>query len=156
MLSGEDGEYSDARFVDAMVPHHEGAVEMAQVALENGEHEQIRGLAEDIISAQESEIKTLKDIRAELGAEPPIQMGGEDTQMMGMTDPDRLAGQRPFDKAFIDAMIPHHESAISMAKIALAESENAKIRSLAEDIVVDQEREIRQMESWRERWYPEG
>jgi uncharacterized protein (DUF305 family) len=156
MLSDENGEYSDARFVDAMVPHHEGAVEMAQVALENAEHEEIRGLAEDIISTQEAEIETLGDIRAELGAEPPMRMRGEDMQMMGMTDPQELAGQRPFDKAFIDAMIPHHESAVSMANVALAESENARIRSLAEEIVAAQEREIRQMQTWRERWYPEG
>ena len=37
-----NGEYSDAAFVDAMIPHHEGAVEMAQVALQNTEHEEIR------------------------------------------------------------------------------------------------------------------
>ena len=60
MASGmmmKNGEYSDERFIDAMVPHHEGAVDMAGVALKNAEHEEIKRLAEDIVSAQEAEIK---------------------------------------------------------------------------------------------------
>ena len=76
---------------------------------------------------------------------------------MGMaTDPQELAYQDPFDKAFIDNMIPHHESAIQMAQVALEESENLKILEIAGAIVDAQEREIEQMRSWRDDWYPEG
>ena len=53
-------------------------------------------------------------------------------------------------------MIPHHESAISMANAVLEESENPEIREIAEAIVDAQEREIEQMTSWRDEWYPEG
>ncbi len=73
-----------------------------------------------------------------------------------MTDPEELAGRRPFDRAFIDAMIPHHESAIEMAGVALDESENAEIREIAGAIVDAQEREIAQMRDWRRDWYREG
>ena len=156
MLSGENGRYSDARFVDAMVPHHEGAVEMAEVALENAEHEEIQTLSEDIISAQKAEIETLHGIRAGLDAGPRMSMGEEDMQMMDMTDPEDLAKRKPFDRAFIDAMIPHHESAVSMAEVALSESEDRSVRVLAGDIIDAQQREIEQMEGWRGRWYPEG
>ena len=62
----------------------------------------------------------------------------------------------PFAKAFIDAMIPHHRSAIDMARVALEESENEEIRALASDIVDAQTREIRQLRQWRQQWYPEG
>ncbi len=54
----------------------------------------------------------------------------------------RLANQRLFDQAFINAMIPHHESAIEMAQVALAESTNPTIQDLAGRIVDDQTREI--------------
>src|SRR4028118_973791 len=47
----ENGQYSDERFIDAMVPHHQGAIEMAQVALENAEHSEILALAEEIVAA---------------------------------------------------------------------------------------------------------
>ncbi|MBA2781375.1 MAG: DUF305 domain-containing protein [Actinomycetota bacterium] len=152
------GEYSDKAFIDAMVPHHEGAIDMAKVALKNAQHEEIKRLARDIVGAQEAEIKKLGEIRErEFGsAESPSGMSDMDMQMMGMTDPQKLAKKRPFDRAFIDAMIPHHESAIAMANVALQESENGEIRGIAEDIVGAQKREIAQMRSWRQQWYPEG
>jgi uncharacterized protein (DUF305 family) len=73
-----------------------------------------------------------------------------------MTDPDALANKDPFDKAFIDAMIPHHQSAIEMAQVASEKSSNPEIRTLAENIVEAQQQEIEQMLQWREAWYPEG
>ena len=155
----EDGEYTDLRFIDAMIPHHEGAVEMAEVALKNAEHEEVRQLAEDIVSTQRAEIERLRGIRErESGpAEPAMGMPeGGMNGMMGMTDPRELANAEPFDRAFIDAMIPHHRSAIEMAEVALRESKNEEIRSLAQDIVDAQRKEIGQMGAWRERWYPEG
>jgi uncharacterized protein (DUF305 family) len=154
----EDGRYSDERFIDAMVPHHQGAVEMAEVALKNAEHEEIRSLAEDVVSAQEAEIEQLKQIKQrEYGtSEVPMEMSPEQMRGMGMTmEPQELANQEPFDKAFIDAMIPHHESAIAMANVALEESEIPEIREIARDIVRAQQREIRQMQQWREEWYPQ-
>ncbi|QIN84535.1 DUF305 domain-containing protein [Rubrobacter tropicus] len=151
----ENGEYSDRAFIDSMVPHHRGAVDMAEVALDNAEHDEIRNLAEDIVGAQEAEIKELGEIRKrEFGsAESSEEMSDMDMQMMGMTDPQELANKRPFDKAFIDAMIPHHRSAIAMAKVALKESDNSEIKGIARDIVEAQRREIGQMEGWREQWY---
>ena len=152
-----NGEYSDEHFIGAMVPHHQGAVEMAEVALENAEHEQIRRLAEDIVTAQETEIEELKQIKEqEYGtSEVPMKMSQEQMRAMGMTaNPQELANRNPFDRAFIDAMIPHHQSAIAMANVALEESKNPQIRQIAEDIVNAQQREISQMLRWRARWYP--
>jgi uncharacterized protein (DUF305 family) len=154
----ENGRYSDERFIDAMVPHHEGAVDMAEVALKNAEHEVVRQLAEDIVSAQEAEIRELKSIKQEeFGtSEVPMEMGAGEMEAMGMTDPDELANKDSFDKAFIDAMIPHHRSAISMAQVALQESDNPEIREIARNIVGAQKKEIAQMQEWRRKWYAEG
>lgn len=162
MASGmltEDGEYSDERFIDAMVPHHQDAIDMAEVALGNAEHREVKELAEDILSAQEAEIERLKAIkRKEYGtSEVPAEMSAEEMEAMGMTmDPEELAEQDPFDEAFIDNMIPHHESAIDMANAALKDSENPEIRQIARAIVDAQEREIELMRGWRNEWYPEG
>lgn len=154
----ENGEYSDERFIDSMVPHHKGAVDMARVALRNAEHDEIRQLAENIISTQRAEIKELKTIKKEEfgSAGVPMNMNQEQMRMMGMMDPQELAKQEPFDKAFIDAMIPHHQSAIDMANVARTESDNPRIKELAANIVSAQEKEIEQMKAWREEWYPEG
>jgi uncharacterized protein (DUF305 family) len=154
----ENGEYSDERFIDAMVPHHQGAIGMAEVALENAEHPELLQLARIVISTQQAEIEQLRSIKEqEFGtSEVPTQMSPEEMEMMGMEDPAELANQRPFDEAFINAMIPHHESAISMAQVALAESDNPRIRELAASIVEDQEAEIAQMTEWGREWYLGG
>jgi uncharacterized protein (DUF305 family) len=75
---------------------------------------------------------------------------------MGMMNPGDLAKKDPFDKAFIDAMIPHHQSAIEMAGVALKETDNPKIKELAANIVEAQKHEISQMKQWRKQWYQEG
>jgi len=155
----ENGKYSDERFIDAMVPHHQGAIAMAEVALQNAEHEEIKDLSRNIVSTQRTEIEELKSIKKEeFGtSNVPMEMSQEQMRGMGMMmDPQRLANREPFDKAFIGAMIPHHQSAIAMAKVAYEKSENARIKELARNIVSAQKREIEQMQRWREQWYPEG
>jgi uncharacterized protein (DUF305 family) len=155
----ENGKYSDERFIDAMVPHHQGAIAMARVALKNAEHEEIRELSRNIISSQKAEIGELKAIKKEeFGtSKVPMEMSQEQMRSMEMMlDPRQLANKESFDKAFIDAMIPHHQSAIEMATVALEDSNNPEIREIARNIVGAQKREIAQMQAWREEWYPEG
>src|SRR5829696_855682 len=152
----QNGKYSDKRFIDAMVPHHQGAIAMARVALGNAEHDEITELSRNIISTQQDEIEELKSIkREEFGtSQVPMEMSKEQMRSMGMMmNPQHLAQSKPFDKAFIDAMIPHHQSAIYMAKLAHEKSEIPEIKELAENIVSAQKREIEQMKRWRKQWY---
>jgi uncharacterized protein (DUF305 family) len=155
----ENGKYSDKAFVDAMIPHHHGAIAMASVALENAEHEEIRELSRNIVSTQQAEIGELKAIKKEeFGtSHVPMEMNQEQMRGMGMMmDPKSLAEENPFDQAFIDAMIPHHRSAIEMAKVANQQSENPRIKELAGNIMSAQKAEIEQMRRWQEQWYQEG
>jgi uncharacterized protein (DUF305 family) len=155
----ENGKYSDRSFIDSMVPHHQGAIAMAEVALDNAEHEEIKELSQNIISSQQAEIEELKSIKKEeFGtSNVPMEMSQEQMRSMGMMmNPQELANREPFDKEFIDAMIPHHQSAIDMAQVALEKSENPKIKELAENIISAQKREIEQMKQWRKEWYPQG
>ena len=152
-----NGGYSDKAFIDAMVVHHQGAVEMARVALKNAEHGEIIKLSRNIISTQQAEIQELKSIKMnEFGTSHiPMHMGQKQMKGMGMMmDPGRLANRKPFDKAFIDAMIPHHQSAIEMSRAASEKSGSPEIQTLADDIISAQTREIEQMKSWRDEWYP--
>jgi uncharacterized protein (DUF305 family) len=154
----ENGKYSDKAFIDAMVPHHQGAIAMARVALKNAEHEEIKELSRNIISSQQAEIEELKAIKKEeFGtSNVPMEMSQEQMRSMGMMDPQQLANKEPFDKAFIDAMIPHHQSAIEMAQVAYEKSRIPEIKELAKNIVSAQQREIEHMKEWRKEWYPQS
>jgi uncharacterized protein (DUF305 family) len=152
----QNGKYSDRAFIDAMVPHHQGAIAMAEVALKNAEHEEIKELSRNIVSTQQAEIDELKSIKKEeFGtSNVPMEMSPEQMRGMGMMmDPQRLSKREPFDEAFIDAMIPHHQSAIQMAQVASKQSKIPEIKELAGNIVSAQKREIEQMKQWRKEWY---
>jgi uncharacterized protein (DUF305 family) len=138
-----------------MVPHHQGAIAMARVAVKNAEHEGIEELSWNIISSQQAEIQELKAIKKEeFGtSQVPMEMSPQQIRGMGMMKPQRLTKQESFDEAFIDAMIPHHHSAIVMAKVANENSDIPAIKELAGNIVSAQKREIEQMKKWRKQWY---
>jgi uncharacterized protein (DUF305 family) len=156
----------DRMFIDMMVPHHQGAVEMAHIALERAEHPELKVMAQAIVSSQEAEIARMKGWRnAWFGSEDTPPMGGamdpgmpDMPGMGGMTDMPRmvegLKTASPFDLAFIDAMIPHHQEAVRMAGEATTKAGHAEINELAASILRDQQKEIAQLQEWRTAWYP--
>jgi uncharacterized protein (DUF305 family) len=86
----------------------------------------------------------------------PQQMQKQMQSMSMMMNPEQLAHSKPFDRAFVDAMIPHPQSAIEMARVASKKSKNPEIEELAENIVSTQKREIETMKQWRREWYPKS
>jgi len=165
----------DQQFIDMMVPHHLSAVEMAKIAADRGEHPEIKALAADIISAQEIEISQMREWRKDwFGSDqtPPMDampllpgmemegdaMGG--MEMGGTMDMttyiEMLRTAQPFDKSFLEAMILHHESAITAAKLAQQNATKAEIKELAAAIIGAQEAEIAQMRGWLAAWYERG
>lgn len=145
----------DQTFIDGMVPHHQAAIDMAKVAQRKAEQAELKALADAIVKDQDGEIAQMKGWRkAWYGSETiPPGMGGH--MMAGMdTDLAKLEASLPFDRAFIDAMIPHHQSAIDMAKEAQTRAKRQEIKDLAGRIIVAQQQEIDQMKAWRAQWYP--
>ena len=145
-----DGEHFDAMFIDGMIEHHEGAIAMAEQALDESERPEIRELAQAILDAQASEIDQIESWREDWFAGLP-HTGGMAMDM----GPMEVAGDasQPFDQRFIDAMIPHHEGAISMAREALENSSRPEIRAMADEVIRVQQEEIDQMREWRAQWF---
>lgn len=79
--------------------------------------------------------------------------------MMGMMGLRTTTGQGiiqnsdTIDTHFIEQMIPHHEDAITMAKLALQKAKRTEVKTLAQNIIVSQGKEIDQMKSWYKDWF---
>ncbi len=145
--SSEAGTGTDRGFVAAMVPHHQGAVEMAEIAQRRGESTFVKQLAGDIVSSQTREISILRREDAALEA-AGVEKGslGVPMHSMGMDDdPATLKTAEPFDRAFLEMMIPHHVGALEMSKAELAKGRDPELKALAQKIISAQEREIAQM-----------
>lgn len=160
--SPSDASRVDAMFVSAMIPHHEDAVEMSKTALERSRRPEIRALARDIIASQNAEIASMRAMKDDLGADHGMMddmgsMMGMSDAMMGMSgDPKALERADPFDRAFLDMMIPHHEGAIRMTRMLLRRGESPELQRMGRAIVTAQRREISQMRAWRTAWYGAG
>lgn len=59
-LQGKTGDNFDKAFITAMIEHHQGAIDMANMALQNAQHQEIKDMATSIISAQSKEIDQMK------------------------------------------------------------------------------------------------
>lgn len=158
LLSGDDTAKAggvDRAFTADMVPHHVSAVEMAEIAKQRSKRPEIQGLADDIIRSQKQEIDQMRGIDARLADDgAPKGKLGVSHSMMGMSeDTDSLKTAEPFDRAFIDMMLPHHQGAIRMARVELERGADDDTKKLAEAIIAAQTREIEEMNGWRKDWF---
>lgn len=157
--SSSSADTTDSAFVTDMIPHHQGAIDMAVVAQTKAQHPQIRMMADNIISAQKGEIADMKTMRLEMDHMGNMDnMSGDHMDMsqsdMGMAgDMSMLKNSKQFDKTFIDQMIPHHQGAIRMARKELADGKDGDVKKLATAIIKAQTAEIAQMRAWRTQWY---
>lgn len=163
-LGAADADF-DLRFIDAMTPHHKGAVAMAKEAQQKSERPEIKKLADDIIKSQTKEITELQTWRKQwypTASNKPMANNAQMGSMMEMSDAqmksmmmsqDLGAKDANFDLRFINAMIPHHESAVTMGQDASAKSTRPEIKKLAKEIISSQQAEIKQMQEWKQAWY---
>lgn len=164
--SGDSHNDADVTFAQQMIPHHEQAIEMAQMAATQAQSDEVKELAADIEAAQGPEIELLTGWLEDWDEEVPDGMSGMDGDMghdmsdMGdesaagmsgmMTAEDMAALEgasgTEFDQMFLTMMIEHHQGAIEMAQTEQTEGEYAEAISLAEDIEATQSEEIAAMQ----------
>ncbi|WNB85754.1 DUF305 domain-containing protein [Cellulomonas sp. ATA003] len=160
--AGEVGESdvhndADTQFARLMIVHHEGALEMSELAVRQAATEEVRALAERIADAQDPEIVLMTgwleawgEDRAADAEHGAMDHGG--TQVEGLSQDEAmevLSGLegRDFDRSFLDLMTAHHGGAIEMAEAQRTDGQNIEARDLAARIVADQTREVSEMEA---------
>lgn len=154
MMTGMQANDADVAFAKGMLPHHKGAVDMAEVELKYGKDETMRQLAEDIIEAQKAEIEQMQQWIAEhpdSEAQDYTQAMQKDYQQsMQAMNEDMMSGIQHSDPdmAFAKGMLPHHQGAVAMAEVQLKYGKDNAMRKLAEDIIQAQKSEIDLMQKW--------
>jgi uncharacterized protein (DUF305 family) len=144
----------DQAFIDAMVPHHREAIEMAEAAKSRGlTQADLSKIADDIMTSQQREIDQMLDWRDQwfgsrtLGPVRPEVLGVPESELgMEHGSADEVAGADDVDATFAEMMIAHHQGAIAMAEAAQERGQHDEVKELAAAIIEAQEREIGIME----------
>jgi uncharacterized protein (DUF305 family) len=175
-LSGDD---FDRAFLVQMTMHHVMAIMMAQPATTAAPHQETRELAQAIIDSQSAEITQMRAWAQEwyglaipdpqamigmmgggqmpMGQMPGWQMpmGAPGGMMGGMSMMGTMAalpGPR-LEATFLSMMVPHHQSAVDMARLAQDRAARQELKDLARSIETSQSQEIEQMNAWLAAWY---
>ncbi|SFO38816.1 Uncharacterized conserved protein, DUF305 family [Actinomadura madurae] len=141
----------DVTFARMMIPHHRQAIEMADLATARASSPEVEKLAAEIKNAQGPEIKKMTGWLTAWGASP--EMGGMNHGGMHgmMTEKDmkdlKAAKGKPFDTAFLDMMIEHHQGAVAMARTEQSSGRSPEAKQMAADIISSQTAEIEKMKT---------
>lgn len=141
----------DIDFVEMMIMHHEGAINMSTALLEAGKDDSLRKFAHKVISDQQNEIAALKSIRATLTVdEEDLEFMTE--QMTNMNKADATADLQlitgDIDDDYAAMMLIHHQNAIDDAGAYLHHGNNTELISIANSITMAQNKEIIELSNW--------
>ena len=157
------GSEADIAFAQLMIPHHQQAIEMADLAAANATSPEVKALATQIKAAQDPEIQTMTQWLTTWGA--PTMMatpsnGGTDhggMDMGGMTEAGMMSAEdmaalakatgADFDTMWLQMMIAHHQGAVAMAQQVAETTTNPDVKAMADAIIAGQTTEITTMQN---------
>jgi uncharacterized protein (DUF305 family) len=144
---------ADVMFLQMMIPHHQQAIDISNIALKTSKDSELLDLAKTIISAQSAEIVQMKSWLKDAGAS--TDMGHSMNAMGGMLDDNQLsalsaATGKTFDVLWLKGMIGHHDGAIHMTTM-IEDASNPDIKTFGDNVVKDQSAQIVQMEAMLKR-----
>ena len=140
---------SDLMFAQMMIPHHQQAITMSDLALKISKNNEVLALAAQIKAAQDPEIAQMKKW---LSASGSGEMMNHNMGMDGMLSEEEMATLEKatgnnFDKLFLEGMIAHHQGAIDMLSI-ISNTSNSEVKQLRENIRKTQTAEIALMKTY--------
>lgn len=138
-------------FSKMMIMHHQGAINMANVQLQDGKNDSLKRTAQKIITEQQMEIQQFQTILATL-TKDNTDMEYMMEQMEGMKKMDKAIDVQlitgDIDNDFATLMIWHHQSAIDDASGYLHHGNNAQLKTIANNIIKAQTIEIQELSDW--------
>jgi uncharacterized protein (DUF305 family) len=138
---------ADIMFLQMMIPHHQQAIDISNLAMKNSQDPELLELAKIIARDQAAEIKQMKAWLKDAGASE--DMGHSMDGMGGMLNDDDLAALsaatgKEFDTLWLKGMTEHHDGAIHMTQM-IEDAQNADIKAFGTKVIKDQSEQIAQM-----------
>jgi uncharacterized protein (DUF305 family) len=138
---------ADIMFLQMMIPHHQQAIDISNLALKSSQDPELIELAKIIARDQAAEIKQMKAWLTDAGASE--DMGHSMDGMGGMLNDDELAALsaatgKEFDVLWLKGMTEHHDGAIHMTQM-IEDAQNADIKAFGTKVIKDQSEQIDQM-----------
>lgn len=143
---------ADVTFLQMMYPHHEQAVDMADLVPTRSQNQQVLDLAANIKKAQDPEMTQISALLQHLGKPAPSADASMGHGMPGIMSPEQMSSLAAlsgpdFDRMWLEMMINHHTGAIDMAETEQATGTNPEAKKLANSIISAQQSEIDQMKA---------
>jgi uncharacterized protein (DUF305 family) len=139
---------ADVVFLQNMVLHHTQAITMSQIARNQASAAQVKDLAARIETEQSPQIQQMNSLLSEWGIPAPATPGGTGTtNAVGHGQLPGTVSGAGFDRAFLEMMIVHHQDAVNISQIELAQASNPATRNLAQQIISVDQAQINEMQT---------
>lgn len=142
---------NDIDYADMMLQHHQGAVDMANLQISKGNNITLKEFSRKVIADQQKEIAFMAEFiskhTADKSGNADVFKKAMDASMQSMMSADTKI-YNDIDKDFVAQMIPHHQSAVDMAKAYLQYGSDAALKKMSQDIVDSQSKEINWLREW--------
>ena len=141
----------DQSFLQNMIHHHSGAIDMSHIVVQNATHLELRQFAQKVIDTQSQQNQEmsiwLKNLFKSSASMAPMPIDEQTTKQL------RSLSGRDLEIQYMQAMIVHHQEAVEMGRMAEQKAERLEIKELATSIVTEQSTEISQLNQWLSDWY---
>ncbi len=134
----------DKSFLEGMIPHHIEAINTSRIISQSTKDSELRTFSTNVITDQSKEVEVMKTLYKSITGNDYKDNGKYQPMMTGMNS----MMDYDLDKAYIQGMIKHHNGAIEMAKKILPISTSNEVKTLADNIITNQVKEVETLNKW--------
>jgi uncharacterized protein (DUF305 family) len=149
---------ADVGYLQAMIPHHQQAISMAKLVTGRTRRPEVVELAATIAASHTAETRSMRAWLTRWRRPATADAGSHDPSLLpGMLAEGQLEWLETrtgaqFDLGFLTMMGTHHRGAVELTEAELRAGASAEVKALARKIIATQQREIRQMQRWKDTW----
>ena len=146
-LRGADFEQT---FLQQMIQHHRSAIDMAKLATNQSDRQEVKQFAAKMTQMQQEEVEKMTGWLKEWYNATPKEPANAASEKKMQADMAKLQNKRgqDFDKSFVDVMSRHHDAGMEMAEQVKDKATHPELKQFADKMAGEQKQDIKEMKSW--------